>query len=65
METRRGQIIAIVVLAVLMVIAITLLVYGMVADNDALAILGFTIAMPVFFGLMVNLGMLFAWSGER
>ncbi len=53
------------VLAVLMVIAISLVTYGMVTDNDALAILGFTIAIPVFFGLMVNLGMLFAWSGKR
>ncbi len=65
METRRGQIIAIVVLAVLMVAAIGFLTYGRVTDNDALAILGFTIAIPVFFGLMVDLGMLFGWSGRR
>jgi DMSO reductase anchor subunit len=64
-ETRRGQIIAIVVLAVLMVIAIGLLTYGMVTDNDALSILGFCIAIPVFFGLLVNLGMFFGWSGKR
>ncbi len=31
-------------------VAASLLTYGMVADNGALAILGFTIAVPVFFG---------------
>ncbi len=65
METRRGQKIAIAVLAVLLSVAIALLSYGMAADNDALAVLGYCIAIPVFFALIVNLGMLFAWSDKR
>ncbi len=65
METRRGQKIAVVVLAVLMGVAIALLIYGMSADNDSIAILGFCIGIPVFFAPLVNVGMLFAWSDRR
>ncbi len=65
METRRGQIIAIVALAVLMVIAISLLTYGMVTDHDALAILGMSITIPMFLALTANLVMLFDWPDKR
>jgi hypothetical protein len=65
LETRRAQKIAIAVLAVLLSVAIALLSYGMASDNNALAVLGFCIAIPVFFALIVNLGILFAWSDKR
>lgn len=64
METRRAQKIAIAVLAMLLSVAIALLSYGMAAHNDALAVLGYCIAIPVFLALIVNLGMLVAWSGK-
>ena len=65
LETWRGQKIAIAVLAAIMVVAVSLLTYGMIVDNDGLTILGFCIAIPSFFALLVNLGMLIAWSGKR
>ena len=65
METRRGQKIAIAVLAALTVVAIALLVYGMSADNDSFAILGYCIGLPVFFALLVNVGILLAWTDRR
>jgi hypothetical protein len=65
LETWRGQKIVIAVLVVLMTGAAALLTYGMIVDNDSLTILGFCIAIPTFFALVVNLGMLFAWSDRR
>ncbi len=64
METRRGQIITIVVLAVLLSVSIGLLAYGMLADNGAIAIFGFCMTLAMFFGLMVNV-MLLGWSSGK
>jgi hypothetical protein len=65
LETRRGQKIVIAVLSMLMAASVALLTYGMIVDNDALTILGFCIVIPTFFALLVNLGMLLAWSDRR
>jgi predicted signal transduction protein with EAL and GGDEF domain len=65
LESPRAQKIAIAVLAALLSIAIVLLSYGMASDNDTVAVLGFCIGIPVLFALIVNLGMLFAWSEKR
>jgi hypothetical protein len=65
LETWRGQKIVVAVLSVMTAGAVALLTYGMIVDNDALTILGFCIAIPTFFALLVNVGMLFAWSDRR
>ena len=64
-ESERTQKILIAILAALMCIAVVLLVYGMSEGIDSVAVLGFCIAMPVFFALIVNVGMLFAWSKQK
>ncbi len=65
METWGGQIFLVVVLVLFTTIAIGLLVYGMVADDGGLAILGMSITIPMFLALTVNLVMLFDWPGKR
>jgi hypothetical protein len=65
LETRRGQKIVAVVLGLLLCVGVALLVYGTVAEIDSLAILAYCIVLPVFFALMVNLWMLFAWSDRN
>jgi len=64
-ETWGGQVFLVVVLVLLTSIAIGLLVYGMVADDGGLAILGMSIMIPMFLALTVNLVMLFDWPDKR
>ncbi len=60
-----GQIFLVVLLVLFTSIATGLLVYGMVADDGGLAILGMSISIPMFLALTVNVVMLFDWPGKR
>ncbi len=55
----------VVLLVLFTSIATGLLVYGMVADDGGLAILGMSISIPMFLALTVNVVMLFDWPGKR
>ncbi len=47
------------ILVALTAIGTAIMIYGMVADNNVLSILGFVIAMPMTFALLLNLGVRF------
>ena len=61
METWVGQTFLTVLLVILFGVSVALLIYGLIAGDGGLAILGMSIMIPVFFSVSVLLVMLFSW----
>lgn len=61
METWVGQTFLTVLLVILFGVSVALLIYGLIAGDGGLAILGMSIMIPVFFSVSVFLVMLFSW----
>lgn len=63
-KQKREQKILMFILLALALIGTAVMVYGVAVDSDALPILGFVIAMPMFFAFLINLGVFLMWSDK-